>query len=70
MSKKAIDAVVATTQLAEAIGTKDFTRAMNLRDAEFFEHNGAYMMTTAADLPHLELSTENVWIIYKISQGT
>lgn len=49
MSKKAIDAVVATAQLAEAIGAKDFMRARNLCDTEFSEHHGAYMMITVAD---------------------
>lgn len=58
-----MDAVIATRQVAEAIGAKDFTRAMNLRDAEFAEYHGAYMMTTAADQPHLKLPKEKVWIL-------
>lgn len=58
-----MEAVIATRQVAEAIGAKDFTRAMNFRDAEFAEYHGAYMMTTAADQPHLKLPKEKVWII-------
>ncbi|KAF2814037.1 6-phosphofructokinase [Mytilinidion resinicola] len=50
-----LEAVKQTHEVAEAIGAKDFDRAMSLRDAEFAEYYQAYNITTSSDQPKLRL---------------
>ncbi|KAK5163671.1 hypothetical protein LTR04_002363 [Oleoguttula sp. CCFEE 6159] len=47
--KPLLEAVKLTHEVADAIGAKDFARAMGLRDAEFAEYHAAYMITTQTD---------------------
>lgn len=58
--KSLMEAVRATHAVAEAIKTKDFEHAMNLRGAEFAEYYNAYMITTATDQPELRLPKAKV----------
>lgn len=62
-----VEAVKATQEVAEAIGVKDFERALNLRGPEFAEYHKAYMMTTATDQPALRLPKETVRSVYENS---
>ena len=53
-----VEAVKLTKEVAEAIHTKDFVKAMGLRDAEFKEYYDAYMITTSTEQPELMLPPE------------
>ena len=53
--KPLVEAVRATQAVAKAIESRDFDRAMDLRDAEFSEYNRTYLMTTETDQPELVL---------------
>lgn len=44
-----VEAVAQTKQVAEAIGNKDFERAMSLRDSEFSENLQNFLSITSAD---------------------
>ena len=58
--KPLIEAVESTKQVAEAIKSKDWDKAMELRGEEFAEYLSAYMTTTATDQPELRLPKEKV----------
>jgi 6-phosphofructokinase 1 len=53
-----LEAVELTNQVAEAIGKKDWKRAMALRDAEFGEYLKGYQITTSINQPELKLPKE------------
>ncbi|KAI9721082.1 MAG: hypothetical protein M1812_002563 [Candelaria pacifica] len=53
--KPLVEAVRLTHNVAEAIESKDFDGAMNLRDAEFAEYYNAYMTTTATEQLNMRL---------------
>lgn len=50
-----LEAVAQTKEVAVAIESKDFHKAMQLRDTEFEEQYRSYQITTAADQPELLL---------------
>jgi 6-phosphofructokinase 1 len=55
-----LEAVRLTQEVAVAINAKNFTRAMELRDAEFAEYLYAYKITNAQEQPELLLPEEKV----------
>ena len=58
--KPLLEAVASTQAVATAIEAKDFKKAMRLRGPEFVEYYDAYMMTTSAGKPDLELPASKV----------
>jgi 6-phosphofructokinase 1 len=59
-----MEAVRLTQQVPEAIKSKDFKRAMELRDAEFREYLHAYNITSATEQPELLLPEQKVKCIH------
>ena len=55
-----VEAVRVTHLVAEAIESKNFDLAMELRDAEFAEYHKAYKTTTATYQPELRLPDDKV----------
>jgi 6-phosphofructokinase 1 len=53
-----LEAVAQTKEVAKAIESKNFEKAMQLRDAEFAEYYHSYQITTASDQPQLKLPVE------------
>lgn len=55
-----MEAVRLTKLVTKAIESKDFDKAMELRDAEFKEYFNSYMITTSTDHPRLRLPEKKV----------
>lgn len=57
--KPLMKAVLDTQEVAKAIESQDFERAMSLRDTEFAEQYRSFMMTTAIKLDETMLLPSN-----------
>ena len=67
--KPLLEAVASTQAVATAIEAKDFKKAMSLRGPEFVEYYDAYIMTTSAAKPGLELPENKVGGTFQVDRA-